>query len=236
MKKIYIDLDGLLDTRLGTLSLNNPEAAVQVVKSDAYWDRDYTDWHRFSNGYVDNDTFNHWWVERDRRVLQESVVTGIITVLMRLLTEYSQNQKEGTVEEDVAVEINIAPYDFSDDEMDELTAILREATYSELPVLFSSRPLDELTPEFIREQYGAVILFEFHAWIRHHHTALVEHRCRDITFVVPRLFEQDPQRLSDEQRRDEFIAFRLGFLDHLELEFIDANWFSMFRPLKAQTE
>jgi hypothetical protein len=233
MRKIYIDLDGLLDTRLGTLSLLNTEAAVQVIQTDAYWDREFDDWNQLTNGFVDNTAFEKAWGERDHRVLRESVVTSIMVVLNRVITEYHRNVKDGVVDDDVAIEINVAPYEFTDEEMEELTDIIRSATYSELPVMFLSRAVEDLTPSFIRERYAAMVFFEFHRWIRLHHKELATTPCRDITFIVPRLFEQNPHRLSDEQKRDELIAFRLGLLDYLELEFIDASWFSMFRPRKA---
>lgn len=236
MRKIYIDLDSLLDTRLGTVSKLNPEAAIQAIQGDRYWDREHTDWHELSNGYLSNEQFNDAWEHRDKETLRESVMTSILAVLGRVLAEYHQNMKEGMATDEVAVEVNVAPYPFDDEEMEELAEILKLNTYKDLPVFFISRPLDELTPEFIREHYDAMILFEFHRWVRLQHVALTKCHCRDVTFIVPRLFERKPERLTDEQKRDEFVAFRLGFLDHLELEFVDPAWFSMFRPMNKPPE
>jgi hypothetical protein len=230
IRRILLDIDALLDTRLGLLSQLNSEVATRVVQSNAYWERDYTDWERLTRGGVTNAAFEAAWVKRDIETARQSIMTGIIPVLMRVMAEYDQNMRDGVVTDDLALEVNLHPYEFNDEETEELTEILKGVFYQDLTVTFCSRPLEELTPVVLNEHYSAVVLFDFNRWIKHHCLSLGETRCKGLSFIVPRLFEKDPSQLSLERKQEEIMGFRLWFVELFEVEFIDAEWFSMYRP------
>ncbi len=153
IRRILLDIDALLDTRLGLLSQMNPDAASRLVQSNAYWERDYTDWERLTRGGVSNEEFEAAWVKRDIEVARQSIMTGIIPVLMRIMAEYDQNMRDGVVKDDLALEVNLYPYEFTDEEIEELTEILKGVFYQDLTITVCSRPLNELTPSVLNEHY-----------------------------------------------------------------------------------
>lgn len=231
VKRLYIDLDTLFDTRLGVLAHLDEKAAERLVEQDAYWDREHTDWWRLTDEAITNEQFEEAWVSRGKPQLQASYVSAIIPVLVQMLVDYQKAQEEGVVSEEMGLEINVHPYDFTAEEMDELTAILRTyITHAEQTITFIDVSLEEMTPEFIKQRYSGMVFFEFHRWIKLHAERIVHTKARDLPIVVPKLFEVDPRELPVEKKKEELICFKLWLLDHLHLEFIDARWFSMLRP------
>jgi len=228
-RRLYVDVDCLLDTRLGVLSGIDPQAAIAAVRNPRYWTRDYNDWELLTDGLVNKERYDAAWALRDMSTLVDSVVTGIPSVLQQLLVDHHKNMKDGSVVDDVGLEVNLAPYAFTDEERDGLEHILQEMFFSDLIITFCYRPLDELTPTLISEQYSGLVMYEFHDWIKTHHEALVSTPCKDVSFVVPRLFEVNPEELNQEGKQTELTLFRLAMLDHMDVEFISAEWFSMLQ-------
>ncbi len=235
MRKVLIDLDSLLDTRLGVLAGLDEAAVRTVIGTPAYWQREHTDWHVLTGGRVTNETFQSAWKARGNDDLRRSVMTGIILVLSRVLTEYNRNMQEGIVEDDVCLEVNLHPYSLEYDELEELEGVLHELLYPELTVSFCSRPLEELTPKVLNETYAAVFLYDFPPWIKHHCFNLGKQRCPGLNVVVPKLFEKDPRELTKEQKQEEIFGFRLWLMEYIDFEFVDVEWFSMLRPSKEKT-
>lgn len=230
MIQYLIDLDTLLDTRLGVLSRLDKDAAVAVATNPNYWLREHNDWAQLTEGRVTNEAFEAAYLARTKADLQASVMSGIFLVLMRLFVDHNRMRTEGQDGQDVALEVNIHPYELEDEELEELTQILRSLFYPDLPLSFCSRPLEELTPQVLRERYNAVVLYDFHRWIKLHGVALSEHRCPAVSLIAPRLYETNPARLTQERKQEEVTAFRLLMLDMINIDFIDVEFFSMFRP------
>lgn len=231
IRKVYLDLDTLFDTRLATLAQISQEVAAQIFHSNAYWDRDHTNWETLTQGAVTAEQYQTQWDARDNETLQASIITGIIPVLVNIVTEYHRSKKAGTVDYDLAIEINVHPYQLEMEEMDELTRILQdEVLNDDIGVQFISLSLEEMTFEYIKSRYSALVLFDFHHWLKIHCLELPQISLKGITFIVPRLFEHDPGALSIERKKEEVTAFKLWLLDQLTVEFIDARWFSLLRP------
>lgn len=230
MRKILIDLDTLFDTRLALVAKLDPLAATYIAQHTAYWDRDHTDWAQLTDGRLTNAMFEEAWATRDKQVLKQSIITGILVVLLRLIAEDQQGSSDGEPREALALEINVHPYGLDVEEMEELTALIHETIDDELPITFCSRPIEELTPQVLDANYALVILYEFHRWIKQHCFALSKHRCPDLHMLAPKLFEKNPAELTMQQRQDEIVGFRLWTTGFINIDFIDAEWFSMFRP------
>lgn len=227
MKRVLIDLDSLLDTRLGVLAVNDPESAEVVVGKEAYWEREHDDWAGLTNGRVDNTTFVQWWKARDAAVLRASMMSGMLMVLGQLLSEYNRNQQEGIVHEDIALEINLHPYTLTTEEIEELSHVLQETLYDDLVVSVSSYTREDLTPAVMNKRYAAVIMYDFAAWIKQHCFNIGKQRCPGLNVIVPRLFEKDPSDLTVGQKQEEILGFRLWLMEYIDFDFIDVRWFSL---------
>lgn len=236
MQCILIDMDCLLDTRLGTVATLSAEAANHLVGSDLYWVRENDEWEALTGGLVTNDAFRDAYAQRDHHVLKKSVVSGIPSMLLRILTEHNVNLRDGLGTKDLGIEINLWPYEFSDEERDTLEAILRGFTYRDLPITFCSRPHDTITPVILKERYAAWIMYDFQAWMKRHCFAVGKEACPDVTLIVPRLFEKDVSTLTKERKQEEIMDLKLWLAGYLNLEFVDSGCFSMMRLPTNPTE
>lgn len=235
MRKVLIDMDSLLDTRLGVLAGLSEEAVRKVIATPAYWQREHTDWSALTGGLVDNPTFYEAWKTRNNADLHRSVMTGIVLPVSRVIAEYNRNVQDGIVDDDICLEVNLHPYTLDYDETEELEGVLHELLYPELSISFCSRPMEELTPKVMNENYAAVFLFDFPPWIKHHCFNLGKQRCRGLNVIIPKLFEKDPRNLTKEQKQEEVFGFRLWLMEYIDFEFVDVEWFSMLRPSKEKS-
>lgn len=231
MRKIYIDMDSLLDTRLGVLSRLSSDGTRNVFNNNNYWDRENEDWSQLTQGVITQEVFETAWKNRDTHDLKLSRMTGIVAVIKSILGEYNRAKRDEFIDYSIALEINVHPYELTAEEMDVLTGILKEDILQEdFTVLFVSIPLEELTLKYIDDQYSAVILYSFHHWIKTHCYELSHQSIKDVTMIVPRIFEHDVSGLTIEQKKEQVLGFKLWLMQHISLEFIDSRWFSILRP------
>lgn len=232
-RKILIDLDSILDTRLGTLHCNNPEAALDLVTRTEYWHRTFTDWSKLTNGKVTDDEFNQWWAKRGNTELHASRMTNIILVLMKIVNDYFNNLDEGVVTDELALTVNIYPYSLDGEEMDDMSMILRTYLNADLFIEYISASPEEITPTYLHDNYAAMIIWDFHTWIKLQAEALVKRPCPTINVIGPKLFEKDPSALTTSQKADEFTKFKLIMLEMLGYEYVNVDYYCMFVPPSA---
>lgn len=230
IKRVLIDLDCLLDTRLGLINHLNPEVASRIAKQEHYWSRDFTDWELLTEGEITNEQFNTAWKERGNDVIKQSMMTSIFLPLESTLATHRINKEEGLSDFDVALVINEWPYTLSDDVHDAIKEAVRFHLSGNPLVIFTRTSLDELTPQHMVDNYHQVYMFDFLPWIKRHGFALEKIHAPDLTVVVPRLFDQDPHDLDTEQKKKDIFFFQMITRYYFELQFIEVEYFSMFRP------
>jgi hypothetical protein len=230
MKVLYTDLDSLLDTRLGVMATLDPGAAQSLVKQKTYWDREQDDWERLTQGKITQEAFKAAWAVRGIEVLKSSVASQLFLVLNQLFGDFHLINMEGLTKSDLRLEVNVHPYNLNSDEIETLTGVLKELLFPELMVTFISRPLKELTPTFWFQHYSGALIYDFPGWLKTHCWELGRLKGRDFNLIVPRLFEKDPDTLSQEEKKREFFTFKLWLLEHIDIDFIEPRYFSAVPP------
>lgn len=245
LKRILVDLDTLLDTRLGVINMLNPKAAEHIIKNDDYWDRENDFWELLTNGLVTREEFNEGWAARggnnSATVLNGSVISGIQPFIMRVITEDLVNRANqmGDELDQLCLVINTWPYALSLDEIEDMRDIAIYLFGATTPTEVVCIPLDKITPGFLDKDYAAMITYSFIEWIKIHFADLAKARMNCFNFISPRIFEQDVSKLSVDEKKTIIDVFRIEKLIHMDFEFIDARYFSMFRPnasSSAETE
>lgn len=227
---IYIDLDSLLDTRLGVISELDPTALEYMIKDGRYWARVYDDWSTLTDGRVSDEQFTVAWDNRTHETLKASMLTEIFGPLRNIMTLYTQNVKEGHVEKPLCMTVNMHPYGLSDDEQEAIAEALMYHVGARFEVFFVSIGPDELTPTLLFSRYEAAIMYHFHSWIVKHGFALANQPTPDFVLMVPRLFTKDPTDLTQEAQKDEFLVTALQLRYYINVEFIGSHCFSMLHP------
>lgn len=235
VRKILTCVDTLLDTRIGTVAKIYPAAAATLVSNREYWLREHTDWGFLTGGKITNAQFDEAWAKRDIVNCQNSVMTGFHPVFHKILTDVALAGMSGMSQFEVGIEVNLAPYDFQLDEMDELVKLIRAQLGDNVPITFCNIPLELLTPALMVENYAACVSYGFHEWVKHHSVELTNMQANGFCYVAPKLFETDPHMLTVEKKQEEITRWRLWYMEAMDFEFIDAAHFSMFRPGKPTT-
>lgn len=236
IRRILIPLDVLLDTRLGTLQRINPEAAKVVINNPLYWERDYDNWTMLTNGLVTNEEFAKAYAERggdnSAATLNGSVESNLAPFLYQMLIEADINQMDGMTRhmDEVGIAVNTAPYNLPLEARTDLVAIIQEKYGKELNVKLVDYPISELTIGCLAEEFSAMIIYEFAEWFRYHHVEIVGSLMSDFNVIHPKLFDRDPSELTMDERKTEFFRFRLMTQHNLDINFIDARYFSIINP------
>ena len=230
MKRIYIDLDSLIDTRIGLLNMIDSDTVKHVVTSTRYWYRQHTDWEVITGGRVTNKTFESRWKERTADVLPHSMMTNILGPLKSITVLNEVNLIDGISTDEFVLTINVWPYKLGVDVLDSLTSAIRHYLFDSLPITFVDNDMNEYTPQRLVEDYDHAFMFDFHWWIKKHAFDLAKVRSRDFTLVVPRLLEKDPSDLTQDEIKSEIFQFQMILRYYINIEFIDAACFSMVRP------
>lgn len=231
---LYVDLDSLLDVRLGTLAVHHPEVFAKIVNDDAYYLRemdDFTAW-----GGPDREAFQALYAKRGIAELQASIMTAMPMVVKNIMGIMERDFEETPHYTEVGMDINIYPYELQDDEIEDLSKIMM--VYGGInitPQVIRIAPAD-LTPDRIEPRYKGVLMYDFRHWLEMHQPKLKPIQLMRCTFHAPWLvygalmtpdqLEQAGLRREASHREMTEISLR----EFLFLEYLPATFFSSYRP------
>lgn len=244
MKRIYVALDDLLDTRLGLISLLNKDLALSYLDPDnpRYFKRmhDSVIWEDL--GITESD----WYTMREKRtteLLKASVITHIPSVIMKTIKLYHLSGDKQIGEWDVRLDVNTHPYDLNEEELNEIKDILLEKIPLVTEIGFVKANLKGLTPNHLKTNFDYIFMYDFNIWSMLHASELRKTFMTDMHFFVPRLFTQLP---TDEDFKGldkvlEMDPFKLieGALSYkMGITFIAASDFGpvLTKPIRRQTD
>lgn len=197
-ENIYLDLDTILDTRLGTLAIMGDEHPIRALNSGKYHKRLLDEFEGISV-----QEFRAAYAKRDLDTLKRSVVTNVTFFLRRLIKDSLLSAVIQQHVEKMCFTVNVYPYDFTDPDLVEmLIGCIRFHTYSTSNVQIISIPDEELTPEFVAANYQIMIRYDWVNWVDKHKEYFEKQGIPNVTFVVPELFydaiptQDDIDRLS----------------------------------------
>lgn len=219
---VYIELDALLDTRLGLLHEHYPDLAVQVLKSGKYHKRLID---RF--GSVTPKQFEELYAKRSIETLKHSILTNVPFFLQRLIKDCVVHASLTKVDQHLHYVINTWPYDFGDDALKQmLISCVSFHMLDAVDVSVIHMPPEQLTPSEIKDKYDIMIMYRFQEWLYMHREEFKLVRCPAVTVVAPAMYYlempdpetiqecrnigRDPIQIAEEQTA-EFI--RLKFMD-----------------------
>jgi hypothetical protein len=194
---IYLDLDAIIDTRMGTLAKIDPKHAVAALDSGNYHKR-MTD--TFAG--VSKEEFRQVYAERDLDTLRLSVLSNVVFFLRRLVKDSLVSSIMHQRVEKMCFTVNVWPYNFDDPGLVEmLIGCIRFHTYSTSSVRIISIPDEELTPDYCAKNFQIMIRYNWVNWMNKHKAFFEKRGIPNLTLVVPEMFydevptEEDIHRL-----------------------------------------
>ena len=231
VQNILVDLDSLLDTRLGTFHCIDPEVAVALEANPDYRSRVADDWNRLIGSEVAK-KFAKKYQARNNEVLKSSVMTALIFFLHSLYTELTKALLTTPVGDNMALTINTHPYTLTNEERTELTNTLHEYIPVFVDVNYIDINMANLSPGYLNDKYSAVVMYDFDAWLNYHFAALQVRPIPRLTLYVPALFAKTPdleliKKSGVTGVGGPYALAEAGLAELVGVSFIDSTHFSM---------
>lgn len=236
---VYCDIDSILDTRIGTIVKINPEAADEILSKEEYFLRNHD--HEIV-GLTDKVTLEDYktmWENRDVETLMLSRPTNMLLQLSTIMMKLDKDAINTPLIDSVDLEINIYPYQLTDEEKDELKIIISTYVGALVKITIIDQKVGLIEPGYIKENYGLMIIYEFQQWLRDIFPKLQTTGVRlpDVYFMLPALYEdkekiptEDDETVEEGKRINAFAAMEFMFIEYLSIAFQPVIAFSFMTP------
>lgn len=232
---VYIDLDCLLDTRMGILAQHHPELAKEVLADGRYGRRLIDQF-----GSLTSRQFEELYEKRDMETLRYSVVTNVPLFLQRIIKDAIVHASMAKVDQELKYVINVWPYAFEDQELLEvLAACIRYHTLDTVEIEVVRIPPSKLTPTLIKKEYDIILMYSYQKWLYSHREEFDRVRCPSVTLVVPQLFYldmPDQEALAEcrRQNKDPMSMAEEQLGGHIRLKTVSASLFCMSEAITQE--
>lgn len=204
LKKIYVSLDSLLDTRMGTLAMLDSDFAFAVTMHGGYFKREQDLFSAPDWGALDPALYRRLHETRRDAIVRSSVKTKMVRFVGELAMQVALRSIGTPSQAQVAIEINVHPYQLNSDERTELLQTLAYCFKGDLSLNLVDIAPQALGIEQVRQNYVAMVMYSYEAWLNAHDTALRKAPLKEVCLYVPRLFFS---RLLTEQERGELDVY-----------------------------
>ena len=167
---LLVDLEALVDTKIGVIATISEAEAVSVIESD-WCTSDSSRVYDFCS--VTKEAFEEAWAARDAEALSLSRPTGLVKEMIGVLTLTEASHSMRPMLDEPEVHINIYPYRLDGDVQEELLYSLHELWGTELRITLTYISPAELSPSRLVERYAAWYNSDFNGWYSLHSAALM---------------------------------------------------------------
>ncbi len=229
IETILVELDCILDTRLGTLAKMGVDTAVRALQN-AYHTRE----HDVFEG-VDTEEFKRAYRERNVETLQHSGLTLLSTMLRGLAQNLSEMAITRPYFDGVKIAVNTYPYQLNPELVEAIGKAVAVHVGSTAPVELVTISPQALTPTHVKANYAMLFMYDFQAWMEVHAQAFATTRLPDVSLIAPALYfgERPDQKTLQDLVRDAahpFAAMTMLASGLVGLELIDIKYFSIIKP------
>lgn len=226
IETVFVELDAILDTRLGTLAKLDESFAIAALDGGYFT--------RMSDKFpgVDPAVFKQAYASRDTETLAYSKPTMLLSVLTQLTTTLSEQARVRPYHDGTRVVVNTYPYQLSDEELIEIGKAVSVWIGSAAPVELARLSIKDLTPSYCKEHFSVMVVYEYDEWFVTHNEAFKRVRPNEVTMLAPALyFNQEPTEQELEQACSEAMhplkAVELIASPVIDLKLLDSKYFSL---------
>ena len=182
MTKIFVDLDSLLDTRLGTLVKADSNYLQRTITEEAYYTRTT---HHY--GDYDAKSFKALYANRDVETLSLSGATMLCKLLARFVLDLVADDQDNPAREPVSITVNTYPYQLSNEELEAISncVVYYAGELARVELVYMSNK--ELTPSFLKKDYNLVILYEYAEWLETQSVNFAKLQLPKVTLLIPKV-------------------------------------------------
>ena len=233
---ILIELDTILETRLGTVALLNQEWAEKLTKSDYR--------HRLSDDFnifvpeIDMEQYKQKYAKRDWEVLAHSAPTEFSVDLSRILDELLFDPKRISPNATTEIHVNIYPYDLTDQEKIQMVEAIHEITGTIFYIKLVNIPPYSINFEVIKtNNWVAIFTYDLNLLLQNMITMESikgKLRCNNVMVYAPHItFNFDELKNTVEEttasgeKFEPFMHTSLILSPFISLEFVSSEYYSL---------
>lgn len=238
--KVLVDLDAIMDTRLGTISQIDDAAAIKCFESEEYYFRlkdDFTDICGIGMAQ-----FREAYANRNLDTIKRSVVCPTAFILKEMIISLELAQAQHPLAGVPAVDLNIWPYQLDQQTQQFLAAAVGNYAGMESPIRCVSFSPEQLSFKLMKEHYGAYLVYGFRDWVKYplESKEFEKTTIPRVSVVAPALFETDLPTPSEYEQQglnpdiDPIEMTEVMFRPMVGLDMAPAFMFSIYRADKHQ--
>lgn len=159
---IYVTLDCLLDTRLGTLAMVN-ESLMERTLLSGYVVREEENFPPLKK-----ETFLELYKTRDKEVLKISPMTICVQMVTELALKVMTRAVDTPIATGVQIVINTYPYKLTDTEAKDLITSFIVFTQEFISVKVIYLPEEDLTPSYCAKNFNLMVMYNYDEWLDIH--------------------------------------------------------------------
>jgi len=163
-KNMYIDLDAILDTRLGTLYFLD-KGLYDFYKKEGR--EDYVNRLIDEFEYIPNNVFKYYYRQRNKAILPYSPLTPILEVLNLTIDDMvSKRVMADKSIKKLIIDVNYHPYDLTEKELEQIKlSILSKISSKDFVVInMVNIPYEDLTTKLCGS-YGVITMYDATTWL-----------------------------------------------------------------------
>ena len=234
---VYVDLDVLFDTRLGTLKQIHPDLAIKVL-DDKYFQRNVDEFYK-----LDKARFKFFYDNRDFETLELSLPTKARQFIRELCLKMV-GMKIGTPHDAGAkLYINVYPYTVSKEFVTKLLNSFIEYTDGFVDIEIINKSLEHLTPGYCKNTFAAILMYDSSNWLDTHAKSGEFKTCKipEITLYIPSIYFGTPPSATiieeyKKKRISPFREFEISCSPYIGVNVIDTELFCIDVDLVLKSE
>ena len=241
---IMIDVDAMIDTRLGTIDKLYGSEVTASLLTQRYLTRPTDEFHLL-NPAINTEEYRKAFEKRDVECVGRGMPTNLMSDFGAMLDAHldeilGQNPENKRIK----IELNVAPYDFNNEEKQDLADCFREWTGTPFDINVIDIPVEQMTMSLIASRKWSAIFtydfdrFQYYTFVKNARPG-IDVGNPQVSLFVPRI-AASIENLKDSQNLvlpngnslDTFDFLRVHYGPLIGLEFIDAYKFSAYFPDK----
>lgn len=216
-QRALIDIQMILDTRLGVLARMNPIAANAIARSSWYHSRDTDRFDLVSGGIIDLEEYRSIANKYEVETLLNSVFTDYVYLLRKDIEEiYPKTEFKG-IDGRIEFDINVYPYKLLESEKEILKRAVARYLTEPAVVRVVNIAYALLPPGALTNNYDMMALYNYEDWLKYHEVALFKFPIQDFTIFYPRIAHSGEVPETDEFFNDPFQTIPLVLCEHIQL-------------------
>lgn len=220
---IYIDLDSILDTRMGTLMVIDSDKAKELITSDSYYTRETEEFDGF-----DKAIFDRVYQSHDKRILENSTLSNMVFVLRDAVKDMFASLLEHPTYKDLTVYVNTYPYKLNQKEILDIQAAIHHYTDELANIKMIYKTLAEVDCLWVYKHVSHLFIYHYSDWLNLRAKELAHKGLPFTSLYSPRIyFERKPTEdeiklICQELETNDFNHF--DFLRDMAVSLIQINF------------